>query len=114
MIYMKQYRSRFIQYILEHRVRSGFSDSTVRQCKNDKSILNNTEKNTTPKIPGVGPQNKPSKSAELFWLNYFPVVRPIPLSRRFFSSKIILNTEAKYSDMIDAVTKSKFIFILVR
>ena len=60
-------------------------DSTVRQCKNYKSILNNTEKNNTlTDIPGVGPQNKPSKSAVLFWLDYFPVVQPIPLSRRFF------------------------------
>ena len=44
---MKQHRSRSIQYILEHRVRSGFPDSTAWQCKNDKRILNNTEKITT-------------------------------------------------------------------
>ena len=61
------------------------------------------------KIHGVGPQNKPSKSAVLFWLDYFPVDRLIPLSRDFFASKNILNTEAKYSYIIDAVTKSKLI-----
>ena len=38
--------------ILEHRVRPGFPELTVRQCKIYKSILNNTEKNTTPKYPG--------------------------------------------------------------
>ena len=52
------------------------------------------------------PQDKSSKSAALFWLDYFSVVRSIPLSKRFFSSKIILNTESKL-----AVTKSVKIFI---
>ena len=84
---MRLHRSRYIQYILEHLVRSDFPDSTVRQCKTYKSILNNTEKNTTPKYPGYA-LNKTSKSAALFWLDYFPVVRSIPLSRRFFEAKL--------------------------
>ena len=41
-IYMKLHTFRNIQYILEHRVRSGFPDPTVRQCKNDKSIIIHT------------------------------------------------------------------------
>ena len=71
---------------------------------------NNTEKNTAPKYPGYAPRIKPSKSAVLFWLDYFPVVWPVPLSWSFFSNKIILNTEAKYSYMIDTGTKSKLFF----
>ena len=59
------------------------------QCKTDKSILNNTEKKHYTKIPEV-----PSKSAVLFWLDDFPVVRS--------------TQKLGYSYMytIDAVTKS--------
>ena len=53
------------------------------------------------KIRRVGPKINRRNLAVLFWLDYFPVVRSIPLPRRFFSSKIILNTEAKYSYMIE-------------
>ena len=99
-IYMKQHRS--IQYILEHRVRSGFPDSTVRQCKNDKITLHQNTRGR--------PQSKPSKSAVLFWLD-FPRCSTNSLVKEIFFKQNYFETEAKYSYMIDAVTKSKLIFI---
>ena len=91
---MKLHRS--IQYILEHPVRSVFPDSTVRQCKTDKSKLNNTEKKHYTKIPRVSP-----KMLYSFGWIISPLFDQLPCP-----NQIILNTEAKYSYMIDAVAKS--------
>ena len=104
---MKLHRSRSIQSILEHRVRSGFPNSTVRQCKNDKSILNHYTK-----IPEVGPQiNRQNLLYSFGWIISL-LFDQFPYLADFFSSKIILNTEAKYRYMIDAVTKSKYLFLV--
>ena len=98
-----------VLYILEHRVRSGFPDSTVRQCKMTKSTLRKTlHQNTRGKPPELNCRNLLYSSGWIIsWLfSQFPCLGV------FFSSKIILNTEGKYSYMIDAGTKSKLFFLV--
>ena len=101
---MKLYR--YIQYILEHRVTSGFPGSTVRQC---------TDKSKT-KIRGVhvGPKiNRRNLLYSFYWITGISsLFDQFPCLGDFFSSKNILNTEAKYSYNIDAVTKSQYLFLV--
>ena len=85
---MKLYRSGSFQYILEHRVRSGFQDSTVRQYKMPKSILNNTEKKHYIKIRGLGPKiNRRNLLYSFGWI-ISPLFDQFPCLGDFFQAKL--------------------------